>query len=187
MIRNINNIISVIHSIIKFIFLKIFYRKRITFALIERFSPNTSIEIRDKGEIHIGNRVRAHSGVKIRASKNGLIKIGDNVAFNYNCMLTAHKKIVIGDDCTFGPGVLVYDHDHDYRKTGKINGDSFVCDDVIIGNNCWIGSNVIILRGTILGNNCVVGAGTVLKGIYKDNAVIYNKNNIVIKDYIKEE
>ena len=33
---------------------------------------------------------------------------------------------------------------------------------IIIGKNCFIGCNSIILKGTVLGDNCVVGAGAVV-------------------------
>ena len=50
-----------------------------------------------------------------------------------------------------------------------------------IGKHCWIGSNVIILKGVTVGYNCVIGAGCV---IYKDipaNSVVVNKQDLVIK------
>ena len=29
---------------------------------------------------------------------------------------------------------------------------------VVIGSNCWIGSNVVILKGVTIGDNCIIGA-----------------------------
>lgn len=43
-----------------------------------------------------------------------------------------------------------------------------------IGNNVWIGMNVIILKGSVIGDNCVVAAGSVVKGVFPDNAIISN-------------
>ena len=36
---------------------------------------------------------------------------------------------------------------------------------IVIGNHCWIASNVVILKGVTIGDNCVIGAGCV---VYKD-------------------
>lgn len=36
--------------------------------------------------------------------------------------------------------------------------------DIIVGNHCFIGNNVSILKGVRLGNGCVVGAGSVVTG-----------------------
>ena len=187
MMRKFKNIISVFYSIIKFLLIKLFKGNKFKFYIIERFSPNTTIEIRKNAKIELGKKVRAHSGVKLNASSNGLIKIGDNTAFNNGCIVACHKKIEIGNDCTFGPGVLVYDHDHDYTKNGKINGKAFICEDIKIGKNCWIGANSIILRGTTIGDNCVIAAGSIIKGKYKDNVIIIQKRETTIKEIKREK
>ena len=54
---------------------------------------------------------------------------------------------------------------------------------IIIGNNCWIASNVVILKGTKIGNNCVIGAGCIVSGIIPDNSIVRLSNN----NYIIEE
>lgn len=179
--RKIKNVISVIYSLIKFSIIKLFNLKKFKFSFIERFSPNTIIEIRGNARLEFGKRVRAHNGTKFNVSNNGFLKVGDNTSFNDRCIIACHKKIEIGKDCTFGPNVMVYDHDHDYMAEGIINGKKFKTDDVRIGNNCWIGANTIILRGTSIGDNCVVGAGTVLKGAYGDNLLIVQKRETIEK------
>jgi acetyltransferase-like isoleucine patch superfamily enzyme len=83
------------------------------------------------------------------------------------------KNIYIGSGTEFGTNVLIYDHDHDYRAGLKT--DKFKESPVKIGNNCWIGANSVILRGTVLGNNCVIAAGSVIRGEYPDNSVIIQK------------
>ena len=52
-----------------------------------------------------------------------------------------------------------------------------------IGDNSWIGCNVVILRGTSIGKNCIVGAGSVLKGTYPDNSVIVQKRQTTATVY----
>ena len=54
---------------------------------------------------------------------------------------------------------------------------------VTIGDNSWIGCNVVILRGTSIGKNCIVGAGSVLKGTYPDNSVIVQKRQTTVTVY----
>ena len=71
----------------------------------------------------------------------------------------------------------MYDHDHDYRKGLNVdsNKEDFIRAPIIIGQNCWIGANTVILKGTVLGDNCVVGAGSVISGKYPNNSVIIQK------------
>ena len=139
------NIISVIYSIIKMSLIKLFHMECFRFHLITRFSPNTTIEIGHKAKLILGNKVRAHTGTRLRVRDNAIISIGNDVAFNYNCLLTAKEKIIIGDGCEIGPGVIFYDHDHNV-KGHSIKENLFISEPIIIGKNVWIGANVIILR-----------------------------------------
>ena len=175
------NIVSVIYTLIKMLIFKLFHLKTFHFKMIERFSPNTTIEIGKKAKLFLGNRVRAHSGTRIRVRDNATVVVGNDVAFNYNCLITAKEKIVIGDGCEIGPGVLFYDHDHDVNGH-SIKEQLYKTEPIIIGKDVWIGANVIILRGTQIGDNCVVAAGTVVKGKFKNNILIRNSNCIITSD-----
>ena len=181
MINLMRNVISVVYSLIKMCVIKLFHIKTFHFKLIERFSPNTTIEIGKKSKLFLGNKVRAHSGTRIRVRNNAVVIIGDNVAFNYNCIITAKEKIFIGTGCEIGPGVLFYDHDHDVNGH-NIQEQLYKTEPITIGKNVWIGANAIILRGTQIGDNCVVAAGTIVKGKYKNNILIRNNNCIVTSE-----
>lgn len=104
----------------------------------------------------------------------GILKIG-TAFFNQGCSITAMNRIEIGNDCLFGPNVIIVDHDHDYSYTNNQRGNHYLLGEVIIGNNVWIGANVTILRGSIIEDGAVIGAGTVVKGIIKANSVVYTK------------
>lgn len=106
--------------------------------------------------------------------------IGSNVKINYNCIFVCHNLIEIGEGTEFSPSVYVYDHDHDYRVGLKNN--KFKSAPIVIGQNCWIGANTVILRGTTIGNNCVVGAGCILNGTHEDNSLIIQKRETVLKN-----
>lgn len=173
--RKINNVISVFVSFVRCIVLKIFHFNSFFFKGIERFSPNVSIELDRGGNISLGRRVRAHSGVKIKVRKKACLVIGDNVSFNYNCMVFCRDKIEIGEGVEFGPGVLIYDHDHDYKTEGGIKAGKFLVKPVIIGANAWIGANTVILRGSVIGENAVIGAGSIIKGKVPAGSVFIQK------------
>ena len=44
--------------------------------------------------------------------------------------------------------------------------------DVIIGDNCWIGTGVIILKGTVIGEGSVIGAGAVVSGNIPAHSIV---------------
>ena len=171
--RQFNNVVSVIHSFGRFGLLKIMNGKNFDTHMIERFSPNVVFKVPRGAKVKIGKMVRAHSGCKIKMSKNGELVIGDNVRINYYCIFICQEKITVGSGTEFGPSVYLYDHDHDFRaglKKGK-----FKSAPITIGKNCWIGANTIILRGTTIGDNCVIGAGSVVRGVIPDNTVFVQR------------
>jgi acetyltransferase-like isoleucine patch superfamily enzyme len=179
--RHFNNLFSVFFSFFKFFLIKVFKGHRFKFSIIERFSPNTHVNFLGKNSsIILGKKVRAHTGVRLKAIGKGSIIIGSNTSINYGCLFFAMEEIKIGDGVEFGPNVLIYDHDHDFRGIGGLKAKKYVCERVEIGANCWIGANCIILKGTILGDNCVVGAGSVIKGNFKDDSLIYQKRTTTV-------
>ena len=184
----IKNIVSVFISEIRFAIMELIHRKHFKFRGIQRFSPYTEVSIDSNAFIEFGNRVRAHTGTRIRARKGAKIIIGDDVAFNYNCILTAYNEINIGNGCEIGPGVLFYDHDHDFHGR-SIKEKKFRKAPIKIGKNVWIGANSIILRGTTIGDNCVIGAGTVVCGNkeYPKNSLIKNNIEIIYNRYKKDD
>lgn len=179
--RLISNCISVFITFLKLTFLKIFHWSMLHFSAVERFSPNVVIEIEKGGELSIGKKVRMHSGGKIKVRKSAQLVLGDEVSFNYNCMIFCKESIQIDNGVEFGPGVLIYDHDHDFRVAGGIKAEKFSTAPVIIGKNSWIGANTIILKGSVIGENCVIGAGSVVKGKLEDNTILIQKKENIIK------
>ena len=178
-----NNIISVIHSAIRFIFLKVVNFKGVHVNPIQRFSPNVVVEVNRGGQLYIGEKVRVHSGSKIKVRKGGKLTIERGAKFNYGCIIVCQEDITIGEGSELGPYVLVYDHDHDYKL--GLKEDKYKTAPVKIGSNCWIGANTVILRGSEIGDNCVIGAGSVIKEIIPSNSVVIQEREdtiVSIKD-----
>lgn len=127
-------------------------------------------------------KFKFRSGFKIVIEKDGNLKLGKRCFFNNYCSINCMSNIVIGDYCIFGENVKLYDHNHCYLEKDKpIADQGFKTSDIIIGNNCWIGSNCVILPGVTIGDHCVIGAGCI---VYKDvphDSVVINGNQLIIK------
>ena len=104
----------------------------------------------------------------------------------------ARKKICIGDNTLIGGNAKIIDNDfHPIDSNLRLEQiyadhpgeltDIIPTKEVIIGKNCFIGCNSIILKGTVLGDNCVVGAGAVVSGRFEDNCIIAGNPAKVIK------
>lgn len=146
---------------------------KINFPIIT--SPLTEITVDKKAKLDVGKNLKMRSGSKIRVRQFAEVKIGSNFSMSNNSVLTAHQSIKIGNDVILGPNVQIYDHDHDYKRPEGTKEGKYICDGVEIGNNVWIGANTVILRGTKIGDNCVIAAGSVLKGDYGDDLLLYQE------------
>lgn len=177
------NLISVCYSAGKFGLLKLLHFRHFYFDGIQRFSPNTEVVLSGKGTIRLGAHVRAHRRSKLLAFERGVLEIGSNTALGNGVSINCMDRITIGRGVQFGPDVKIYDHDHDFRVPGGIAAEKFRTAPVVIGDNAWIGCNVVILMGTTLGENCIVGAGSVLKGNYPPNSVIVQKRTTEVATY----
>lgn len=164
---------------IKLLIYKIVGLKHLQFHLFVKFSAHAKLRIYNKGKIIIGNNAVVRSGCILRVHERGIIELGDGVGLNNNCLLTAFQKITIGDYSIIGQGVKIYDHDHDYGKDEKIRYAGHKTASVSIGSNTWIGSGVIILKGTTIGDNCVIGAGTIIKEDIPSNTIVYQERKKV--------
>ena len=173
--RTIKSFISVAVTFFRLALRKLFAPRKIRFGPIERISPNVLLEFNRGAKVTLGNRIRIHSGSKIKVRRGSSLSIGNGTKINYNCMIVCRRSVSIGEKCEFGPGVLIYDHDHDFRV--GLEKKEYKCSDVVIGNRVWIGANTVILRGTVIGDDCVIGAGSVVKGNVPANSVLVQKRD----------
>ena len=141
----------------------------------------TKLRLKYKKQIDI-KKIYFNRGLKILLGKDGFLEIGNETFFNNFCSINCLEKISIGDNCLIGEGVKMYDHNHIFNlKNRSIRDCDLKTKPIFIGNNCWIGSNVVILSGTKIGDNCVIGAGVVLKGDVPEGSIVKNANNFTIE------
>lgn len=142
-----------------------------------------SSEICCEGKINIDKKFAILKDASLIVRKNAHVTVGNNTTIGIRSYIVSHSSITIGDNVSLAQDVKIYDHDHDFKtKSNDICywRNNFMTSEVIIGNNCWIGANCVILRGTKIGNNCIVGAGSILKGEYPDNSIIIQKRESTI-------
>jgi acetyltransferase-like isoleucine patch superfamily enzyme len=114
------------------------------------------------GRIRVGPHTRLRDAVMLKSS--GDLDCGSHVIVQSFCMFHCHRSLVIEDRASFAERVSVLDSDHlvdgsdEYHQTMPLGVDP-----VIIGNNTWVGANVVILRGARLGRNALVAAGSVVR------------------------
>jgi acetyltransferase-like isoleucine patch superfamily enzyme len=167
-IMNLSHMIGIIRGF----FYKIIYFKNIKSSIFS-LQVNSRIEIFNKtAKVTIGKFVFVRKNASIRIDYNGELSIAENVFINDNCNINCVNRITIGKNTKIAPNVCINDHDHNYKNS---SGKHLIIGEVSIGENVWIGSNVVILRDTHIGDNVVIAAGSVVKGIVPVNTLFVNK------------
>lgn len=113
-----------------------------------------------------------------------LIQIGENVSIEQNLHLTCADKIIIGGNTAIASNVTITDINHCYRDINlPPEKQPLQINAVVIGEDCKIYNNAVILPGTILGTHNVVGANSVVSGRFPDYCVIAGAPAKIIKRY----
>nr|WP_302690441.1 sugar O-acetyltransferase [uncultured Eubacterium sp.] len=89
------------------------------------------------------------------------IEVGKNFFANYNCTIIDVAKVKIGDNCFMAPNVAIYTAGHPIHPATR-NAALEYGKEVVIGDNVWLGGNVVVCPGVHIGDNVVIGAGSVV-------------------------
>lgn len=139
-------------------------------------------KIKYGSRLSVGKNITFRKSFIINIAEDGQLNIGDNNFFNNYCTINCHNNISIGNDNIFGENVKFYDHDHKFNDLTKNMKNTFNNGKIVIGNDNWLGSNVVVLKDTKLGNHNVVGAGVILKGDFNNYKIIKNDRTLVVED-----
>ena len=110
------------------------------------------------------------------------ISVGDNSGIGINCIVGVGT--IIGNDVMMGPDCKIYTRNHNFfdTKIPMINQGYKETEPVIIGDDVWIASQVIILPGVKIGSHSVIGAGSVVTHDVPEYAIVAG-NPATVKKY----
>lgn len=95
------------------------------------------------------------------------ITVGDRARIGSRCHLWAgpsRGRIIIGDDALLGPEVLITAASYDYNAGSPITLQPMNEADVVIGNDVWLATRVVVLPGSRIGDGAIIAAGAIVKG-----------------------
>ena len=149
--------------------------------------PGSNINIGEKTSLFSSfssNMLGLYQRCIIVARYGGVIEIGRHCGIS-GSTIYSWESIKIGNYTRVGANCKIIDNDFhpvelEYRHKG-LNKEHAHRAPIVIGDDCFIGMNSIILKGTTLGNNVVVGAGSVVHGTWPDNCIIAGNPAKLIK------
>lgn len=156
-----------------------------------------NVKFEDYAEIHglceeglnFGDNVTIGRGVMIRPSSyyggdlgKGL-EIGANSSIGPHGYVGCSGKIKIGKNVMFGPKCSLFAENHIFNDVENTIKSQGVCQKgIIVEDDCWIGSNVIILDGVTIGKGSVIGAGTLVTKDIPAGSIVVDKRQKSVKD-----
>jgi acetyltransferase-like isoleucine patch superfamily enzyme len=114
------------------------------------------------------------------------IEVGENFFANYNFTVLDVGKVIIGSNTQIAPNVSIYTAGHPIHPQSRNSGYEYGIG-VTIGDNVWLGGNVVINPGVHIGNNAVIGSGSVVTKDIPDNVVAAGNPCKVIKMITDED
>ena len=114
------------------------------------------------------------------------IEIGENFYSNYNCIVLDAAKVTFGDNVFIAPNCGFYTAGHPLESEQRNSGLEFA-HPIKIGNNVWLGGNVIVLPGVTIGDNTVIGAGSVVSKDIPSGVIAVGTPCKVLREITEED
>lgn len=134
---------------------------------------------------YCGENVNIEKGVYFGNGSN--IVIGDNSGIGINCHVP--NDVVIGNNVLMGPNVFILErktHKYDRIDIPIINqGMELIEKSTVIGDDVWIGRQVLILGGKSIASHSIIGAGAVVSKNIPAYSVAVGNPIQIIKDRSK--
>ena len=148
-----------------------------------KISPLADIEDSTRGtQIVISENVVVDAFVKVKpAGGMGDLTIGANSFINSGCVLYTGNGIRIGQNVAVAANCTFASSNHEYADRNTLivrQGFRPSKGGISIGDDVWIGANVVLLDGAHVGDGCVISAGSVVRGILTSYGV-YGGNPLV--------
>jgi acetyltransferase-like isoleucine patch superfamily enzyme len=122
------------------------------------------LEALREGRLEVGAGVLLEPGVWITAPGGARVRIGAGTFLNKEVMVASQQLVEIGENCMLANGCFVSDASHRFDDPDKpITWQGFQSKGPTrVGDNCWLGANVVVTSGVTIGERCVIGANSVV-------------------------
>lgn len=113
--------------------------------------------------IEIGDNVYIGHHAIIKGYYRNRIKIGSGTWIGQQCFFHGAGGLIIGNNVGIGPAVKIVTSSHKADDPAlPVLHTAIVFEDVVIGDDCDIGTGAVILPGVTIGKGSVVGAGAIV-------------------------
>lgn len=124
---------------------------------------NVEIRVHGTSETLIGNKVRIDRGVRILSANESKITIADGARIGLYSVLNGGDSISIGKKSLVSGFVYLQTSMHGYaNKHSSVQDQGYDHAPVVLEEDVWLGTHVVILPGVVVGTGSVVGSNAVV-------------------------
>ena len=146
-------------------------------------NKNVEIKITDNGKLFMGDHTVIEQNASIILTKpNPFIKLKTNVLVGKGSLILCKKKITIGSNTRIGAYTTIRDHIHkNVNSKNQVIKSKSKIQDIIIGNDVWIGNYCTIFPGVKIGNNSIVSTYSIVTETIPANVQVAGQPARIIK------
>ena len=166
-------------------------RRRVVIG--KNFRVIGKLDIRGPGTVVFGDDCQVHSSyiqptTPWTHSREAVIRFGRGVTLA-GTRLGCQHSITVGDNCGLSDSRILDTDFHSARdQSGNRQHSAGAAQPVTIGNNVWLGTGSLILKGVTIGDNAVVGAAAVVGSNVPPNVIVFgNPAKVIWKLKSQEE
>lgn len=142
------------------------------------------LELLREGRLEIGEGTLLEPNVWLTGGDRGRIHIGQGVFLNQGVMVAAVDLVEIGDHCMAANGCMITDGNHRFDDPSKpVTWQGFDSKGPTrLGDNVWLGANVVVTSGVTIGDRCVVGSNSVVTRDLPPGTIAAGSPAVVIRE-----
>ncbi len=138
---------------------------------------------RGGGTVSLGDNARIYRDVIIETGAGGYVEIGDHSSIHPRCQLNGYlQPIRIGSQVMIAANCALYSYDHGVEVDQPIHQQPLQSrGPIVIEDEAWLGTGVIVLSGVTIGRGAVIGAGSVVTRDVPENGIAVGNPARLIK------
>jgi acetyltransferase-like isoleucine patch superfamily enzyme len=121
----------------------------------------------------IGHDTGIYNGTFFDLGPNGEVEIGDYCTM-VGAIISTNQRIVVGNYAMFAHEVVLADDAAMVPWSGDDQPANVgpIAESIVVGENAWIGTRAVLLRGAWIGEGAIVAAGTVINSIVPPRTIV---------------
>lgn len=134
------------------------------------------------GNVEIAENSVIGSYTFLSTMPSGRLIVGKDVYVNSFSVIGASERVEIRNHCIFAAYVQITDAEHGFEDPDVlIKHAPIYSSPVVIGENVWLGSGAMIMKGVEIGSGCVIGAKSLVTKSIPAGCIAYGSPASVVR------